>query len=371
MNLQQAYQGWQQQSQNSELYKKTRDAFRKAWFQLPTNKPCSYYTKEVLGEALAATREIESVKAKAASVMIHVLTFANFAEPDDNPKPDFSFGDLMEYTKGPLADPKKVASKREQDDDDENGNDLNFDPVTAMPRRAMEQEREQESVDTIKLREKFKETEIKVRNLTDAIMNAPQDGHGDDNSDDPCAGISFEDNNEEETKTEENMKTKEKKSVRGRAPRPVAQIDTETLEVVKVWPTMGEAERETGACNLDRVSKLLRKSAGFYWCNADEVDTFKERLNEKLQKKGGRKKAKTKKTVVKPTPFAQTAAHRNPTPPAVTQNAPPDEPVRNSAQDALEVFTDEELWQELERRGWQGEISCVKRITIGKKEVQP
>ncbi|MCR5578639.1 MAG: hypothetical protein K6F74_05435 [Prevotella sp.] len=369
MNLQQAYQGWQQQSQNRDLYVKTRDAFRKAWFQLPTNKPCSYYTKEVLGEALAATREIESVKAKAASVMIHVLAFANFAEPEVNPAPDFTFDELMEYTKGPLADPKKVASKRELDDDEGDDNDLNIDPVTAMPRRAMEQERDQESVDTIKLREKFKETEIKVRKLTDAIMNAPQDGHGDDNSDDPCAGISFEDNNnEEETKTEENMK---KKNVRGRAPRPVAQIDTETLEVVKVWPTMGEAERETGACNLDRVSKLLRKSAGFYWCNADEVDTFKERLNEKLQKKGGRKKAKTKITVVKPTPFAQTVVPRNPTSPAVTQNESPDEPVRNSAQDALEVFTDEELWQELERRGWQGEISCVKRITIGKKEVQP
>ena len=88
--------------ENRELYVKTRDAFRKAWFSLPTNKPCSYYTRDVLGEALAASREIESNKVKAASVMVHVLDFANWAEPKFNPKPDFTWQDLMEYTKGPL-----------------------------------------------------------------------------------------------------------------------------------------------------------------------------------------------------------------------------------------------------------------------------
>ena len=81
MNLGQAYQGWQQMQENRELYRNTREAFRKAWFTLPTNKPCSYYTKEVLGKALAETREIESNKAKAASVMIHVLTFAKRTTP--------------------------------------------------------------------------------------------------------------------------------------------------------------------------------------------------------------------------------------------------------------------------------------------------
>ena len=117
MNLDKAYKEWQDLSQNRELYVKTREAFRKAWFTLPTNKPCSYYTKQILGEALAATREVESVKTNAASVMVHVLTFANFAEPKLNPKPDFTFHDLMEYTRGPLADPGKTGRRQEDDDD--------------------------------------------------------------------------------------------------------------------------------------------------------------------------------------------------------------------------------------------------------------
>ena len=236
MNLGQAYQGWQQQSQNRQLYVKTREAFRKAWFTLPTNQPCSYYTKQILGEALAATREIESNKAKAASVMIHVLTFANFAEPKFNPKPDFTLEDLMEYTRGPLADPEKTGRKQEADDDD---------PVTAAPRRAMEQE---ESADTILLREKAQRIELDIKRVDIEAESSAA-----------------------------------KPKPRGRAPRPVAQIDPATLEVVKVWPAMGDAERETGACNLDRAIKLVRKSAGYYWCNADDADTFKDRLAQKQQ----------------------------------------------------------------------------------------
>ena len=81
MNLRQAYDGWAQQEQNRTLYQKTRDAFRRAWFTLPTNKPCSWYTADRLALALAETNVIESDKVKSASVMIHVLTWANFAEP--------------------------------------------------------------------------------------------------------------------------------------------------------------------------------------------------------------------------------------------------------------------------------------------------
>ena len=109
MILQEAYQAWQQQVQNRTLFAKTREAFRKAWFQLPTNKPCSYYTKDILGAALAATEQARETKAKAVSVMIHVLTFANTVESKDNPKPKFTLDDLMNYTQPP-ASPK--ASKK-------------------------------------------------------------------------------------------------------------------------------------------------------------------------------------------------------------------------------------------------------------------
>ena len=330
MNLAQAYSGWQQQSQNRTLYAKTKEAFRKAWFDLPTNKPCSYYTKEVLGEALAKTREIESNKAKAASVMIHVLTFANWAEPKFNPKPDFTMDDLMEYTKGPLADPDKIGGKNKPAekpsclDDMEDDTDLDVDPVTALPRRAMAQE----AIDTIKVREN-----------------------------DPLAGIDFN----EETKTQEDMKTKKPK---GRQPKPIVQIDPDSLQVIKEWPSMSDATKELGLCHVEVAISKLRKAGGFYWSLAADADTFKDRFEEKQRQADERQK---QQAVIKSSPAVQVANTPDPTPSSVTQHQPEDEQSRNAANDALESFTDDELLEELDRRGWTGELRRTLVVTIGKE----
>ena len=370
MNLAQAYSGWQQQSQNRTLYAKTREAFRKAWFELPTNKPCSYYTKEVLGEALAKTREIESNKAKAASVMIHVLTFANWAEPKYNPKPDFTIDDLMEYTKGPLADPEKIkpAVKPSCLDDMEDDTDLDIDPVTALPRKAMAQE----SVDTIKVREHMEVPELDIEHIETDTVPEPCDEHGnalpDDDSRDPLAGIDFN----EETKTEEDMKTKKPK---GRQPKPIVQIDPDSLQVIKEWPSMAEATKELGLCHVEVAISKLRKAGGFYWSLAEDADTFKERFEEKQRQADERQKQqaekmrekKTLKTVIKPSPAVQVANTPDPTPSSVTHHQSQEEQPRNAANDALESFTDDELLEELDRRGWEGELRRTQVVTIGKE----
>ena len=346
MNLGQAYEGWQQQTQNRTLYARTKEAFRKAWFTLPTNEPCSYYTREVLGRALAETRVIESFKAQAASVMIHVLNFANWAEPKFNPKPDFTMDDLMEYTKGPLADPNKIKPEEKPSclDDYEDDNDLDVDPVTAMPRRAMEKEEQKE----------------KPAQESD--------------SRDPLAGVSFEDKPEDETDMEQNDK-----KPRGRTPRPVAQISPETMEVVKIWPSITDAERETGACNLDRAVSLLRRSADYYWSNPDDAATFKQRLEEKQRQMTERQKeqaermrkkikpkAKAEKTAVKPSPAVKVSVTQDPTPPTVTQRQY-EQPINDTASITLDGFTDDELMDELDRRGWQGELTRTQIVTIGVK----
>lgn len=347
MNLGQAYQGWQQMEENRELYIKTREAFRKAWFQLPTNKPCSYYTKEVLGNALAATYVIESFKAKAASVMIHVLNFANWAEPKFNPKPDFTFEDLMEYTKG---------SKRE---------------VEPAP----ESDEKEYLLDAIKIREKAVMTDLKIEEVATFEPMTPCDEHGnpiegspsiiisvpesievsDDSSEDPCAGISFDDdNNEEETKTEMNMEEKKK---RGKQPKPVAQIDATTYQVIKVWPSMTEAEAELGIYHIAVAISKLRKAGGSYWSLPADADTFKERLDEKMRQTGERQKPTkpaTKKVDQRVADLGQVAL-------------PSKGEERNAVKDALAVFSDDELMEELDRRGWEGELSRRQIVTIGAK----
>lgn len=112
MTLSQAYNGWSIQSQNRKHYNATKEMFRKSWFMLETNQPCSYYTEQVLGEALAKTRVIETYKVNAASVMIQVLEFANFAEPKVNPKPDFTIRDLMKYTRGEVEENNNIKEEK-------------------------------------------------------------------------------------------------------------------------------------------------------------------------------------------------------------------------------------------------------------------
>ena len=258
----QAYEGWQQQSQNRQLYIKTREAFRKSWFALPTNHPCSYYTKEVLGQALAEPRVIISFKAQAASVMIQVLEFAHFAEPKYNPKPDFTMSDLMEYTT-PTERSEEIEVKREE----------------------------------VKSGE-VKSEEIEVKS------EIPQ------------------------TTKQDNME--EKKVTKGRAARPVCQIDPKTKEVINTFDSCSEACRAAGVKNIDRAIKKLQMAGGYYWQYPEDVKTFAERLEEKA-------------TCVRHTP-----------------------PIRNASHDALEVFTDEELINELTRRGWEGELSRRQVVVLGR-----
>lgn len=218
-------------SGNRDLYIKTRDAFRKAWFVLPTNKPCSYYTKEILGNALASTHEIESNKVKAASVMIHVLNWANWVEPKYNPKPDFAYNDLMEYTKGPLADPKIIGNTEETSTD----NDVN----TGSDESSHEPE--------IATHESVKE--------------------------------------QEEIKTNNNMKTNL------RAEKPICMLDPETLGVMKTYDSVNAAHKEHG--NIYRAIENKGLCDGHYWCYPDDVSDFKPK--EKDSKEKPKKKTATQK----------------------------------------------------------------------------
>ena len=325
--------------ENRELYKKTREAFRKAWFTLPTNKPCSYYTKEVLGTALAETRVIESDKAKAASVMVHVLTFAHWAEPKFNPEPDFEYGDLMEYTKGPLADPSRIAPKPEG-------------TTTEPP---------QESSDTLKVREFMSVPELDIKRIETNTVPEPCDEHGKALTDDiePTVRVKPEalakrkaelKARKSETKTEENM---DEKKTRGKQARKICQIDAETLQVIKTYDSCSEGCRAAGVKNIDRAIKRLQLAGGYYWQYPEDVATFADRL--------AAKRAASKPVKHKPSPSTGDAHHGG------SPHDLPDDQRGTAAHEALEVFTDDELLEELDRRGWQGELRKVQIVTIGTK----
>ncbi len=170
-----------------------------------------------------------------------------------------------------------------------------------------------------------------------------------------------------ETKTEKNM---DEKKTRGKQPKPVAQLDAKTLQVIKVWSSRSEAERELGACNLDRAINRKRMSAGFFWCLPEDAEGFQPNPLSKYAPKTQPKKqtnAEKQQAKVKNN-FPTTVATLVPTPkPDDATDVTNDNQRGTAAHEALEVFTDDELMEELDRRGWQGELRKIQIVTIGTK----
>ena len=192
----------------------------------------------------------------------------------------------------------------------------------------------------------------------------------DDDSRDPLEGIDFND----ETKTEEDM---EQKKTRGKQARKICQIDAETLQVIKTYDSCSEGCRAAGVKNIDRAIKRLQLAGGYYWQYPEDVATFADRLAAKRAAKPQSKTAKPKPKVESDAEKQQ-ANVKNNFPTAVATLAPTPKPddapnVTNdnqrgtAAHEALEVFTDDELLEELDRRGWQGELRKVQIVTIGTK----
>ena len=130
---------------------------------------------------------------------------------------------------------------------------------------------------------------------------------------------------------------KEQKKTRGKQPIPVAQIDPETLALVKVWPSRCEAERGTGACNIDRAIAKKRMAGGFFWCMPDDAEGFK------------------------PNPLSNRAPKSADTPkPKPSQKPKVEVPVKND----ITQFSDQEIIAEMKRRGWKGNVTMTISIDL-------
>lgn len=316
MLLSEAYLLWQKEPENMALYRNTKDAFRLTWLMLPTNKPCAYYTKDVLADAMVKTKTMHDFRVKAGSVMVHVLIYAHKRDPE-NPMPAFSFNEVLLMVK----EMEEKANKPQKEDDDEK------DPL--------------EGID-------FKDPE-------------PCDEHGDALPDD--------DKPKNETDMKKKKETKTAAKPRGKLPRPVAQIDPETLQVVKVWPSCSEAERETSARNLTRVIKRKNISGGFFWCYPEDAKGFKPNpFSKPALAQQAEQQEKKRKTVKATEPKPKPATAIGQITDSITQ--PVDEVVHKPSPllKSLADFTDAELIHELEQRGWKGELQLMLKVSLNKED---
>ena len=332
MTLKEAHTSWSQQENIKAFATKTRWIFDRL-FKTLYDEPCEKLTKDILREAISKAMLGFSDKVKGASVVVHVLKFAGV-------KPGFEYSDLTRDKDVTISQHTGHSEQKR-----------NF-----SERKLLKMERKEPI-----LEQKFPET---TQELPKTDQKFPKINN-DMKQDVDRLGRS-----------------------RNRAPRPVAQIDMSTLEVIKIWPKKGAAEKELGIWNIDRAILKGRPAGGFYWCDEQDIDTFNPaddmrgrgakanatarplpaRKKEKPIKKETAKVKKTKadasKTEAEKGPEATPAEQELPllmdrghitsthgkTSPTLEQKI------------TLDSFTDKELALELQRRGWTGEIKVKEGI---------
>lgn len=331
MTLKEAHTSWSQQENIKAFATKTRWIFDRL-FKTLYDEPCEKLTKDILREAIGKAMLGFSDKVKGASVVVHVLKFAGV-------KPGFEYSDLTRDKDVTISQHTGHSEQKR-----------NF-----SERKLLKMERKEPI-----LEQKFPET---TQELPKTDQKFPKINN-DMKQDVDRLGRS-----------------------RNRAPRPVAQIDMSTLEVIKIWPKKGAAEKELGIWNIDRAILKGRPAGGFYWCDEQDIDTFNPaddmrgrgaKANATARPLPARKKEKPKEKAEKiknPKADAPKAeAEKEPEATPAEQELPllMDRGHITSTQGktsptleqkiTLDGFTDKELALELQRRGWTGEIKVKEGI---------
>lgn len=284
------------------------------WKKLDFSIPCKEVTLAMLREALAKRGPVYAEdKARAASVMVHVLTFAHQEQPQECPMPRFDYGALL----------KDAETERK---------------VLKIERKLPENVQKLPKVEQ-------KLPDMEQRKQTRVTPKKPYQGERD------TLGRS-----------------------KNRAKRKVAQIDPSTLEVVKVWDSMGAAEKELGIRNVTRAIDKKRIAGGFYWCDEKDAATFEPRESMRGRKSGTA--GKPAGAATEPLPTEQMASKDD----EDVANAPEAEDIANAMERGIEnfiggfghgavqpgktavaptlsEFTDKELIDEVQKRGWKGDVT--------------
>lgn len=334
MTLKEAHTSWSQQEDIKVFATKTRWIFDRL-FKTLYDEPCEKLTKDILREAISKAVLGFSDKVKGASVAVHVLKFSGV-------KPEFEYSDL---TKDKTVTISQHTGHSEQKRNISERKFLCPDGSKRPKAERLKIERKEPI-----LEQKFPET---TQELPKTDQKFPKINN-DMKQDVDRLGRS-----------------------RNRAPRPVAQIDMSTLEVIKIWPKKGTAEKELGIWNIDRAILKGRPAGGFYWCDEQDIDTFNPaddmrgrgaKANATARPLPARKKEKPK------TDVSKTEAEKRPEAKPTEQELPllMDRGHITSTQgktsptlgkNTLDAFTDKELALELQRRGWTGEIKVKEGIT--------
>ena len=229
LTLKEAFIQWSNLSENKVLAAKNRNNMQQVLFKVHASMDVSLIDRHFMDLVLKDCKADHRSQVNACSVLCHVMNWLHEKDPKTYPAPDFDYNIASVSS---AQQPVKVAKSKAKR------------PVKAQP--VVEQQETVESAEPLK-----------------------------------TTNISEDENHN-------NIFDMKEIKARGKQPIPVAQLDPKTYEVIKVWESRSQAERELGACNLDRAIRRKRMSAGFFWCNPEDAENFHPNPNSQAVKIGKR-----------------------------------------------------------------------------------
>lgn len=316
MTLKQAFTSWSLVPENIVFSAKSRDAVNRVLMKKWGTSDLSEITSEVAFDIFAGSTEPPELRAKAASILVQVLEWGHQNGYCDAPSFTYSIGNAVMHQE----DAKEDAKENEQ----------------------------------------------------------PQ----------------------------EDMK-EQKRKTRVRQSKPVVQMQSDTMDIVQVWPSVSQAEKMLAIRNIGRAIENKRMAGGYFWCfQEDAADFHPTPLKIKPRKAAVQKQSTSfdenvifpfpkfkhgdyvwahnhqelyarrgvvfnvyKDTMTYDVAFADLSANKlwrleeKDLTPATIPYLP--KKILNSVEAILHEASDEELYKELERRGWEGELSRKQTVRLG------
>lgn len=234
MTLKEAFTQWSSLSENKVLASKNRNNMQQVLFNKHASMDVSLIDRHFMDLVLKDCKADHRSQVNACSVICHVMNWLHEKDPKTYPAPDFDYNIASVSS---AQQPAKVAKSKIKR------------VVKAQPVEEQSGVSEKENVESA---EPLETTTIS------------------------------------ENENHNNISDMKEIKVRGKQPIPVVQLDPKTYEVIKVWESRSLAERELGACNLDRAISRKRMSVGFFWCNPEDVENFQPNPNSQAVKTGKR-----------------------------------------------------------------------------------
>lgn len=234
LTLKEAFTEWSNLSENKVLAAKNRNNMQQVLFKAYASMDVSLIDRHFMDLVLKDCKADHRSQVNACSVLCHVMNWLHEKDPKTYPVPDFDYNIASVSS---AQQPVKVAKSKAK-------RLVKTQPI--VEKSEVSEEETVESADPLK-----------------------------------TTTISEDENHN-------NISDMKEIKARGKQPIPVAQLDPKTYEVIKVWESRSQAERELGACNLDRAIRRKRMSAGFFWCNPEDAENFHPNPNSQAVKTGKR-----------------------------------------------------------------------------------